>query len=524
VTISRRGFLAGAAAVGAGACAHHELAGGFPPAHAEGPPNYVVDVHCHIFNGSDLPIAGFVEKVAGLPPALADAILRKFEALIDAHTPSGATEIQLLATGGPPAPIPDVRQQLRALAFQKLDELLIPAATKYGGDDIGSLLERFVDTVNLVIRYRYQIAAQLAATYKIVDLFTPAMVDYDGWSNDSPKTPIAAQIVAQKLVSQLSIRGQLPGAPSARIHPLAPYNPLREVRDRIADPAKYDPFGTGKAFTADTRYDCAAAPVAAGPDGKPPDGAGALALARYAVEEAGFVGVKVYPVVGFLPLGNQTVDARPENERPKIDLALRALYAYAEAEQVPIMSHTGNSNGFGPDYGLLTAPNNWLPVLGAYPRLRLNLAHFGDLQGADNDRGAKACEAWIRQAAVLMKAYPNVYADVGCSTLPVYKDWAARYMDVLKDLVKEFEVVKKRLMFGTDFWLNGLFPNHELFVDAFTIALEDAFGAEVRRDMMGRNALRFLGFLDDAGKPANTRPAQRLRAFYGTAPRPGWLG
>ena len=61
------------------------------------------------------------------------------------------------------------------------------------------------------------------------------------------------------------------------------------------------------------------------------------------------------------------------------------------------MSHTGNSNGFAPGYGLLTAPENWAPVLADYPKLRLNLAHFGELEGAETDRGAKACEAWIKQ-------------------------------------------------------------------------------------------------------------------------------
>jgi len=96
------------------------------------------------------------------------------------------------------------------------------------------------------------------------------------------------------------------------------------------------------------------------------------------------------------------------------------------------MSHTGASNGFEPGFGVLGMPDNWRPVLAAYPALRLNLAHFGHLQGADTSRGAKACEAWIRQAAVLMTAYPNVYADLGDSWLPVYKDYAAAFTSTLK--------------------------------------------------------------------------------------------
>jgi len=40
---------------------------------------------------------------------------------------------------------------------------------------------------------------------------------------------------------------------------------------------------------------------------------------------------------------------------------------------------------------------------------------------------------------------------------------------------------------------------------------------------MGRNALRFLGFLDDAGRPRAGAAAARLRRFYGRASWPPWL-
>ena len=42
-------------------------------------------------------------------------------------------------------------------------------------------------------------------------------------------------------------------------------------------------------------------------------------------------------------------------------------------------------------------------------------------------------------------------------------------------------------------------------------------------DLMGRNALRFLGLLDDDGRPRNGSAAARLRAFYAGAARPAWL-
>jgi hypothetical protein len=40
---------------------------------------------------------------------------------------------------------------------------------------------------------------------------------------------------------------------------------------------------------------------------------------------------------------------------------------------------------------------------------------------------------------------------------------------------------------------------------------------------MGRNALRFLGFLEDDNRPRSGKAAARLRRFYGAAPAPTWL-
>jgi hypothetical protein len=40
---------------------------------------------------------------------------------------------------------------------------------------------------------------------------------------------------------------------------------------------------------------------------------------------------------------------------------------------------------------------------------------------------------------------------------------------------------------------------------------------------MGGNALRFLGFLDDAGQPRSGLAAARLRRFYAGAALPPWL-
>src|SRR5205085_10765339 len=95
-----------------------------------------------------------------------------------------------------------------------------------------------------------------------------------------------------------------------------------------------------------------------------------------------------------------------------LDAALRALYAYCCAQEVPITTHASPSNQFALGYGQLAAPLHWAPVLRDFPTLRLNFGHFGHDTGALGADGIGAPSAWMRQAAEIIQAYPQVYADL----------------------------------------------------------------------------------------------------------------
>jgi predicted TIM-barrel fold metal-dependent hydrolase len=205
---------------------------------------------------------------------------------------------------------------------------------------------------------------------------------------------------------------------------------------------------------------------------------------------------------------------------------LRAFYAYCEAQQVPVMTHAADSNGYQPGYGLLAEPSGWEAVLAEFPRLRLCLGHFGHLDGlADGDTLA-ACSSWMRRCAVLMQRYPNVYADMSSSPLAFRAGLRERYMSLLEEMFTRFPRTRLRVAYGSDFWLSKLQPNHEFAVDAFHAALSGAFDATTRDDLMGTNALRYLGILGDDGQAApENANRRRLLAFYaaeGAAP-PEWM-
>ncbi len=479
---SRREILGGALALGA--CTRPVRA----PARRFDEP-IVVDVHCHDFNASDLPITGFIartipglsEITSGLTP-IPEQILRRVVGTIhgwlNAEAPSADAEVPelraALARGGligPATPLPLPREVFDRLAAQIGSLLGIDPAA------LGEGFFQLAETLHLVSHPRARIAATLATIYPTVSLFAPLMVDYDAWTGDHAASSLASQVAANELCARLSIRGCI-GRPGARLHPFIAFDPLRN---------------------------------------------GGLAIVQQAVLRAGFIGVKIYPPVGFLPIGN--ADLGGDRARGQaLDAALRGLYSFCEAEEIPITAHASPGNEFALGYGEMAAPARWARVLSEFPNLRLNFGHFGHETGTGGAEGIEARDAWMRQAAELIETHPHVYADLSSSPLVYDAAYAARFGAHLSALCARFRRLPSRLMYGSDWWLNRFDPRGETAVGAFQRFLGDCLGP-ARDAIMGRNALRFLGFLDDDDRLAVTnRNQQRLRAFYGSEPLPAWLG
>jgi predicted TIM-barrel fold metal-dependent hydrolase len=529
MSANRRDILRGGAALALlGACGGtaSKLAGPFRPAvRCAEDGCATVDVHCHVFNASDLPVAAFLSSVAPVPERLIRRLAEAFQRQLDRRAPPADEEHAALAAAFAGAPI---RGGARPTAEATSSLLGVAAGlASPRTEEAAASLRRLVVLLDYILQSRARIAAAMIETYATVDLFTPCLVDFDFWAGGRTRSSLAAQIRVQERLSKLSIRGRL-GRADARMHPFVAFNPLREVLNKIIGADTYRPYGDDRVFVDGARYDPAAAPLArpagdwAARSCAPPEGGGGIELVRHAVETAGCIGVKMYPPVGFVPLRNAAFHPDPERGA-ELDRALRAFYAYAEAEQVPITAHSANSNGYRLGYGDLAAPKGWERVLVEFPRLRLNLGHFGHLAGVDDERGIAACEAWIREAGLLMQSYPNVYADMSYSEIPIEAGYADRYLDAVEKIFERFPCTPKRIMYGSDWWLNRLSANDALHVDAYHQVFQDRFGAAVRTDVMGGNALRFLGLLDDGGRPADTPSRRRLLAFYDAEPLPSWL-
>lgn len=462
----------------------------------------IVDIHCHTFNADDLPVRGFVQKVAfhdirvvGELSRLVDMVIQGaaigFEAenhkldtlLTRALTPT----IEAEAVSSAPL-APDLDQEVDAL-MAELDArdpaLVRRVGTLMEGGDVvpGAAqpegLGDWVSGARRAVRWAAIFAKdRLAVTQALVDnfagdvdLFTPLLVDLEPGLGDVAPTTMHQQIVLQEKVSRLSMLGALPGTHQSHVHPFVGFDPRREVSARRA----------GQIETP-------------------------LDAVRDAVERYGFVGVKMYPPMGFKPLGNTD---------GSVDEALRDLYRWCQAEDVPITVHCNPSNYAAEAFKQFSSPDLWRRVLTEFPELRLNLGHFG---GASDKPTPKS--GWPRKVAALMGRFPNLYADVGNHS--IHDDEVRNtYLALLDELMAAHPVLAERVMFGSDWYMLAIQPDHDRFLSTYRTAYRQRFGTSRTNAFLGRNALRFLGFSDKRSKSA-VRLTARYQA-HAPANHPRWL-
>ena len=448
----------------------------------------VVDVHCHTFNADDLPVKGFVRRVAGNRNALARVLARAIDRIIQTMADDAADELAalnaLLARDGGDESVPeDVMATVDAEAEMILAEVTAedPEAVLQAKAELaveqGAVeglefitpgdLKRYILWAALFGKRRLALTRALISTYGEVDLFTPMLVDLLGLE-DSAKSTVLQQLQIQSKISTLSMRGDL----GAAVHPFVGFDPRRN---------------------------------------------GAVPLAQAAVNQFGCVGVKLYPLMGFRPLGN--VDDPPKRmtaeEAMGVDDSLNRLYEWCEAEQVPITAHSNPSNEADPSFREFSQPGNWRKVLDRFNDLHLNLGHFG-WGGVDKDTG----KDWPRDICRLANDRLHVYADIGNHEVGDLRETFDRLAQLFDPASTDTSIMKTRFMFGTDWFMVASHRHHEEFLTRFRKEYEARFDAPAVEAFLGGTALSFLGFDD----PANKNNI-RLRARYdqGGFAKPAWL-
>lgn len=199
-----------------------------------------------------------------------------------------------------------------------------------------------------------------------------------------------------------------------------------------------------------------------------------LGFVKKYVEEKGFIGIKLYPALGYYPF----------------DERLDLVYKYAEEKKLPILTHCSSTGVFyndrknipqefihptsfnKQDIDLITneprnyvfpfpppktkkkkymqrfadnflMPVNYTDALEKYKNLKICFAHFGK----DNDQHDTNFKvSWHDDITELIKKYPNVYTDISYSLH--YKDVRDGFASLMSD-----KILKSKILYGTDFFM-----------------------------------------------------------------------
>ncbi|GAB4233560.1 MAG: hypothetical protein Kow0032_16910 [Methyloligellaceae bacterium] len=490
----------------------------------------IIDAHCHVFNARDIPVVQFVTRVFLRHYArhMSAKNLRQLEREIRAfmgrklkQTPGFEQERSLLEArlAGEPVAAKAHPPQLPKFARG--------SARSCFGKDVADRIAALQNLVSIMTGFRFRIFETLAATYALnlpdvgVALFTPALVDMDYWlgsvwdrqsgtalwddADGAPQTTPAQQVVLMEMIQRL-----YPG----QCHSFVSYCPWRQLDDE--------------------RRNAALLPALRRPT--------ALDVVKDAILNRGFVGVKLYPPMGYRPIANAELPAsafppaaagEPYAHRfgAALDEALLTLYRFCASHDVPIMAHTAPSNAAGvyetPDgrsrsYAERAHPRYWERVL-ALPGLsglRLNLAHFGAGVAGEPDAG------WRAVIGQLMDRHPHVYADLAHYAEMVLDNFTGsgqhcqEAANVLDPLRRRFlrppagKVRAQRLLYGSD-W--SMLAKEFYYADYLPVVAHmyrrkiHSVGAGARRNaraFLCGNAIRFLGLR----KGERTRA--RLEAWY----------
>jgi predicted TIM-barrel fold metal-dependent hydrolase len=539
----------------------------------------LIDVHTHLFNGSDLPTVRFIKIVVlkHYPkqsirtldiddPDTIDGLLALFTWIVGrTKAPTAAEETEVLrgkqaltrnlqtseneaavvsavasfssvgvmgvSEGGSTEGVRKIRRAILKAAGEDTlaasdknltdQEANVVAQKAYRSKfDLGLMLRWFA----LFTRYRYSLADQLAADHARQGfkplLLCPAMIDYDSWLGEHvDKSPLPKQV---KVMGELSRRRVGPA-----VHGYVGFDPLRQV---LFDERRFTEYNP-------------------------------LDLVKTAIRDEGFLGVKLYPPMGFRATGNASdvcqtypddavfkalLSGQPDdprtrgcNPRPangslrvseKLDGAMNRLFSLCIAEDACIIAHANDSNGAAKDFSHRADPSFWISAFESFPALRVCLAHFGHFtarsaRAPDNTVLPESSWEWTLGRYLSSKPNAPVFADISYLTeiFEQSSNELTNYTKTMRRWIFEFDRECRHLMFGTDWTMLGANGAYERFSGGVYEYFRESVGLstdQLNRLFVG-NAATFLGLRerDPARKrlmgfyKKNSLPANRLPSF-----------
>jgi predicted TIM-barrel fold metal-dependent hydrolase len=232
-----------------------------------------------------------------------------------------------------------------------------------------------------------------------------------------------------------------------------------------------------------------------------------FAIMRRAIEDQGFLGVKLYPSLGYELLTDE----------------IRNVLDYCRREDVPITIHT-SATGFKKDdaSAQFCHPRHWEQLLLPGDPLRVCFAHCGGWGGFCRIEQDQV--EWAEKILDFMDRYQGAYADVSYHVGQMRSPEEENvYFDTLRALIDGPK--GGRIVFGTDSWLLRLAIDDALYWTYFERHLGAARLDRISRDapaaFLGlplngsaprQNIRRHLDFLEEHAAEVGSTPAAWVRA------------
>ena len=317
MTLTRRAFLASAAATSGCAPYTYRQARVCEPPRPDGPIR--IDMHCHLMNVRDVSEADFVPRrffnlEEDASPTL-EAIAASLATFLAGFLSVGAWGIRqergyLRVEMEKPLDL-SAEGRNRPARQSNTDFCFFAGRTQAGvfRSDAQRQITGFFST-------RIRNAARMMTLYPDMDLFLPSMVDLYEGANILP------------LPEHIAFYSELNLATRGRFLPLVSFTPEREYEDRtLGGRSPDDPARPSQMFWV-----------------------------KRAIDQLGFVGVKVHPSSGFSPIDNlrwgclntprqriRETDRELYDQFSAYDRYMEELYAFCKSRDVPILTH--NSTG-----------------------------------------------------------------------------------------------------------------------------------------------------------------------------------
>lgn len=247
------------------------------------------------------------------------------------------------------------------------------------------------------------------------------------------------------------------------------------------------------------------------------------AIMETGLNRQGFVGVKLYPSLGFdISLG----DAPTER--------MERICDHCQRTETPILFHCSRGGFYNRKEDIdRAAPDRWRPLLATRPGLKVCFAHFG---GAENLlRRPVREDTWSGAILRLMDDHPGVYTDVAHHDAPMLSrdpGEEQRYFENLRQWL-DHPVYGGRILYGTDFFMVRRVARDDSFREYFLSRLgRDYFdriavvnparflGLPDQEGRMGANLARYMDFICENHRLCRSEPADWLAAAIVRSGRP----